>query len=143
MQADDHRTAALHSWQAGDVTGAIAQLRDGVRLTPGDSTLRITLAEYLWASYEFDEALQNYTLAADADPANSMLFVQVAQKLFSLGHFAPAVAWLEKASARAPADAAIRTMLGEVCERCDRLDHAERYAHEALGLDPAHPKAIR
>jgi Flp pilus assembly protein TadD len=143
MQADDHRTAALHSWQAGDVTGAIAQLHDGVRLTPGDSTLRITLAEYLWASYEFDEALQNYTLAADADPANSMLFVQVAQKLFSLGHFAPAVAWLEKASARAPADAAIRTMLGEVCERCDRLDHAERYAHEALGLDPAHPKAIR
>ena len=143
MKANDLSDAALRAWQAGDIAAAIGHLRDAVRLAPGDATLKVTLADYLWASYEFEEALRTYTQTTDADPTSPLLCVQVAQKLFSLGRFEPAAVLLENASLRAPLDAAIKTMLGEICERCDRLDDAERHARDALALDAAHVKAFR
>lgn len=143
MKANDLSDAALRAWQAGDIAAAIGHLRDAVRLAPGDATLKVTLADYLWAGYEFEEALRTYAHSTDADTNSPLLCVQLAQRLFSLGRFEPAAAWLEKAGARAPSDAAIKTMLGEICERCDRLDDAERHARQALALDAAHAKAYR
>lgn len=140
MQANDHGDAALRAWQAGDVVGAIKHLRDAVRLSPEDATLKMALEEYLWVNYEFEEALQTYARSADANPS---LCVKLAQRFFSLGRFEPAAAWLEKACQRAPDDVAVKTMLGEICERCDRLDEAECHAHEALALDAEHIKAHR
>jgi Flp pilus assembly protein TadD len=143
MQAEDYRGAALRAWQSGDVADAIKLLRDAVRLSPEDVTLKVTLGEYLWANYEFDEALRMYAQSTESNPKSPLLCVQAAQRLFSLGRFDPAAAWLEEASQRAPSDAAIKTMLGEICDRCDRLDDAERHAHDALALDAEHVKAHR
>ncbi len=143
MKANNFSDAALRAWQAGDVGGAVTHLRDAVRLAPEDVMLKVSLAEYLWASYEFEEALRTYEQSTEADTNSPLLCVQMAQRLFSLGRFEPAAAWLEKASQRAPSDAAVKTMLGEICERCDRLDDAERHARGALALDAESVRAFR
>src|SRR5262245_48534908 len=124
MQANDYRDAAIRAWQSGDIVEAIARIRDAVRVAPEDETLKVTLGEYLWANYEFDEALRAYAQCAEADLKNPLLCAQVAQKHFSLGRFESAAKWLEKATQRAPADPAMKAMLGELCERCDRLNDA-------------------
>ena len=143
MKTNNLRDAALRAWQEGDIAGAITNLRNAVRLAPEDATLKLTLAEYLWGNYEFEEALRTYAQSTDTEPTNPLLCVQVAQRLFSLGRFESAAAWLERAGERAPSDAAIKTMLGEICERRDRLDDAERHAREALALNAEHVKALR
>ncbi len=143
MQSIAHRDAAARAFQAGDIIEAIARMRDAVRSAPQDLPLAATLGEYLWANYEFEEALRIFEICAEAQVDNSLLCAQVAQKHFSLGRFESAALWLKKAVQRNPADAALKTMLGEIHERCDRLDDAEQLAHEALSLDPENIKASR
>ena len=143
MRSTDYRNAAIQAWQSGDAVEAISRMRDAVRATPADLSLLATLGEYLWANYEFDEALRIFGVCAEDEKFNSLLCIQVAQKHFSLGRFEPAAMWLEHAVHRAPADTVAKTMLGEVCERCDRLDDAERHARDALRLNAENVKAFR
>jgi Flp pilus assembly protein TadD len=139
----DLKHAASEACRSGDLAQALTLLRQAILRAPDDVALRVELAECLWADYDFEAALRAWAVASEKAGTNPNLCAQVAQKLFSLGRFAPSAAWLEKAIALAPRDAGLRVMLGEVYERCDRLDEAERQARAALALDSASVKAIR
>jgi len=143
MDAAQILQQAVEALNAGELEKAQAQFREVSQLRPHDAPLQLELAAALWTAYDFEGALKAYERASVADPIAAAPCVLAAEKLFGIGRFRDCARWLEQAVARAPSDPAVHTMLGEVYDRANRLDDAERCAHEVLARHPQQLKAVR
>jgi tetratricopeptide (TPR) repeat protein len=139
-QLRDQAHAALRQ---GDITLAKARFHDAVQASAGNARLLRELGGSLWALYDFTAALDAYRCAAQAEPQSTESHLLAAQKLFSIARFRECAAWLEQARALNPHDATLLTMLGEVYDRNNRLDDAERCALEALTIAPRKIETVR
>ena len=112
---------AIASLQAGDLEQARIQFLEAGRLRPGDAAFQLRLAASLWTAHDFVAALSAFEQASRADQQAIAPCLLAAEKLFGLGRFRDCARWLEQATDRAPDDPAVRTMLGEVYDRANRL----------------------
>src|SRR5581483_9212724 len=137
------REQAVEALRGGEVPRAVEYLRAAIRLQPDRAAWHHELAECHWAAYEFNDALDCYlnALRFAADPVATCTLA--AKKLFGIARFREAAVWMERAVAHSPDDAALRTMLGEVCERSHQLSAAESHAQHALAVAPDHSRAVR
>ncbi|MGL4511480.1 MAG: type VI secretion system accessory protein TagJ [Lacipirellulaceae bacterium] len=65
--------AAVDALRSGDLTQALAQLRDDVRARPEDSRLRVFLFQLLAVTGDWERALAQLGVAAELDPAATMM----------------------------------------------------------------------
>jgi Flp pilus assembly protein TadD len=143
MDATLLRNQAYEALRHGDVTLARTRFREAVRSGATKGQLLRELAGSLWAIYDFEYALDAYRHAAAAEPDSADTQLLAAQKLFSLARFEECAGWLEQALDHRPGDSRLLTMLGEVHDRNNRLNEAERCAHEALAVAPADVRTVR
>lgn len=91
--------------------------------------------------YEMDEqpdkALEEFSEAAERDPANEALVLELAQRYFSVQQTEKAVKLLEKAAAVPGASGAVFAKLGEGYSRLDKFTPALNASKEAIKRDPA------
>jgi len=64
---------ALDALRRGDVSGALAELREEVKASPSDSRLRVFLFQLLSVVGEWDKALAQLGVAAELDPAAGVM----------------------------------------------------------------------
>ena len=143
MNAIQLRDQAHEALRQGDLPLARSRFQAAAQSQSADARLLCELGGSLWALYDFHAALAAYQRAAASDPQNSQPHLLAAQKLFSIARFQDCAHWLEQALPLNPNDPALLTMLGEVCDRNNRLADAERYARQALDLAPHAVKTVR
>ena len=99
-----------------------------------------SLARLLIRLKRYDEGVAELKLATDLLPegAETQYFYGVA--LNSLGRFAEALPYLEKAHMIAPRHLEYLTGLATVCRDAGKTNLALKYAREALMLEPANPQ---
>ncbi|MGI8604834.1 MAG: sulfotransferase [Verrucomicrobiales bacterium] len=130
------RNDALETFHRGDAPAAAAKLRGVIDRGGAALVDRLLLADFLWADFRFNEALETYreTLAGVGDTVQVPLLA--AKRLFSLGRFDAAATFLEIAAARQPDDPSVIRMLAELRDRQDRLPEAEALSREMLERFP-------
>jgi len=143
LTAAQYRGLALQALQSGEAEQAAELLRKATSLEPDNVGLLHDLAECQWADYQFDPALESYEAALRIASEPVATCVAAAKRLFGIGGFGESARWLQRAVTHSRRNAALLTMLAEVCERGNQLDDAERRGSEALALEPANVKAVR
>jgi DNA-binding response OmpR family regulator len=88
---DDAFETAIARYQAGDVDGAIAMLRDGVALDPAASKIRFALANLLQKEQRLEEAIDEYESVVELEPRYFPALTRLAYLYYKKGHTLRAV----------------------------------------------------
>jgi len=88
---DDPFGHAIERYQAGDVDGAIALLRDGIAADPAASKVRFALANLLQKSQRLEEAIDEYESVVELEPRYFPALTRLAYLYYKKGHVARAV----------------------------------------------------
>jgi tetratricopeptide (TPR) repeat protein len=93
---------------------------------------------------KYTEAIDKYSQALKIDTGNLFADYQLAYSLFSLDKGKDGIPYLEKViKANTNLNAAAYDLLGLICFRDKKYDEAEKYAIEAIKLDPKHASSQR
>jgi Flp pilus assembly protein TadD len=119
---------------AGQEADVAATLREGLARLPRDATLHHALGLSLVRSKQSDEALRELAQATKLDPVNARFAYVLGVAQHSFGEAKAAVATLEAASSRHPADRAIlEALVSFNREAGDRVE-ADRYVERLRAL---------
>ncbi|MHC5024635.1 MAG: tetratricopeptide repeat protein, partial [Planctomycetota bacterium] len=118
-------------------------LRDGVRRQPEAAAVHHALGLLLVRTDRLDDAVESLGQAARLEPGNSRFAYVYAIALDSAGDTVQALAELEDAHRRHPADREILVALIAFNRDADRLDAARLYAERLVELSPRNPEARR
>ena len=88
---DDAFETAIARYQAGDVDGAIAMLRDGVALDPAASKIRFALANLLQKEQRLEEAIDEYESVVELETRYFPALTRLAYLYYKKGHTLRAV----------------------------------------------------
>ncbi len=138
---------------AGDLDGAIAQLRQTNATTPRSVEGRYQLAVTLWNRYQraggrrqradLDEAVEVLSAAAEQDPDQAQVQLVLGQLLAEQQNMGAAVVHLRRALTLAPDNPEHAYSLGLALRLQGDLDEAETQFRAALAKSPAHALARR
>ncbi|WP_338664826.1 tetratricopeptide repeat protein [Pararoseomonas sp. SCSIO 73927] len=128
---------AMAREQAGDWSGAQADLRQALTLAPDQPALLNHLA-YGWVERgeRLQEARAMLEKAVAARPGDGNIADSLGWALFRLGDVKGAIIWLEKAAELESRNATINDHLGDVYWAAGRHAEARFQWRRALGLDP-------
>lgn len=134
------RLAALKRY-SGDFDAFERLMAEAIALEPGNSAVRIHLADELAASGRLEEAVAWYRRAVEAESDSIEAIVKLGQSLAGTGKGEEAVSLLERASSERRASADLPYNLGVLHTMAGRVEEAERCFREALERRPGHLEA--
>jgi tetratricopeptide (TPR) repeat protein len=134
--------ADLHR-EAGRETDCERTLRDGLSKVPGSGDLMHALGLALVRQRRLDEAVPQFDAAVRAGPEQARFAYVYAVALESMGRMEPALAALEAAIARLPADSDLRELQVEFLAKHGDLPRARAAALDYLGRWPDSAAAAR
>ena len=128
----------------GQIEAALAAYREARGLAPERVEVRLLLADTLRRVGRLDEAEVEYAAAASLDPRRAEAVTGLAMVRRARFDFEGAIAILEPALGRVPADrrADLLLTLAETRRRQGRPDEAERLLREVLRARPGEPPAL-
>lgn len=121
-----------------DIPGAVASLKEAVRLAPGFSAAWNNLGTIAYQTRNLSEAESHFREALRHDPASYEPLVNLGGVLLSEGKLPEALELNRAAVRRRPNDALANSQLGLCLYRNGELDSASRYLETAKRLDPNH-----
>jgi tetratricopeptide (TPR) repeat protein len=127
---------ALLLADAGDPGGAIALLREAIRLLPSNSQLHNNLGHVLRRAKDPDGAIAAFREATRLGPEDPLPWGNLGSVLAAKKDFAGAAAAYREAIRLNSADADSRIGLGSVLFDLGKADEAADYFREAVCLDP-------
>jgi tetratricopeptide (TPR) repeat protein len=92
---------------------------------------------------EGDAAIQDYTQAAEAQPADDALVLEVSDRLLAANKFEEALKVLSRAASQPAVPGEVLARLGSVQATLGKTNEAVATARRALSLTPAAPEATR
>jgi tetratricopeptide (TPR) repeat protein len=119
-----------------DPEGAVEELKQAIRLRPGDTNVRNNLGFYLDRCGRKEEAAQCFREVLDAEPRHFVAHYNLAGILAEQGCLAEARRHLEQAVRLDPKYAKAHNRLGEVCMRLGETAAAVESFRRAVELQP-------
>lgn len=122
---DVHSVRWYVHYLKGNNDEALADVRAGLRLKPGDLTLQAGLADILYNKRMYADAVEAYVAVADRIPNNGNVYFNIANAHFNLGNTADQLAASEKAiSGRTKYIAESYFLMGDAYHKQRNLDSA-------------------
>jgi tetratricopeptide (TPR) repeat protein len=125
----------------GDLQGAIANYRRGLKLMPNDTTLHSALGDALWNVSDWDGALASYRRALELDPENAYSHNSAAWRFANRtdadGKFLQAeqaVEWARKATELEPDQPAYQNTFGLALYRAGQWREASEALLKSISL---------
>ncbi|EHA16246.1 hypothetical protein HAL1_07100 [Halomonas sp. HAL1] len=133
---------AMRSWEAGEIAGMEADLRQVLRTDPDNAealnALGYTLAD-LNLPGRLQEAFELIERAYEADPNNPAVLDSMGWVYFRLGQPEEALPWLESAYTQIP-DQEVAAHLAEVLQALGREEEARRLIEQIMQRTNLHPQ---
>ena len=133
---------AMRRWEAGDIAGMEADLRQVLRTDPDNAealnALGYTLAD-LNLPGRLQEAFELIERAYEADPDNPAVLDSMGWVYFRLGQPDEALPWLESAYTQLP-DQEVAAHLAEVLQALGREEEARRLIEQIMQRTNLHPQ---
>ncbi|NYS78345.1 tetratricopeptide repeat protein [Halomonas glaciei] len=133
---------AMRRWEAGDIAGMEADLRQVLRTDPDNAealnALGYTLAD-LNLPGRLQEAFELIERAYEADPDNPAVLDSMGWVYFRLGQPEEALPWLESAYTQIP-DQEVAAHLAEVLQALGREEEARRLIEQIMQRTNLHPQ---
>ncbi|MEO8663462.1 MAG: tetratricopeptide repeat protein [Bryobacteraceae bacterium] len=133
--AEVHELLARALEDAGRNEEAVTQLRDALRMAPGENRLRGLLAGALWHGRHYDEAASTFAELVKAEPDRADWQYQFGDCLFNLGKVEEAVPHLQKAVEINPGLLTAQAVLGRTLMQLGNDKAALPHLEKALPLD--------
>ncbi|MHB8503783.1 MAG: tetratricopeptide repeat protein [Candidatus Acidiferrales bacterium] len=131
-----HYNLAAILQMKGDVSGAVAEFEQTVRLQPDDPTANNALGGALLASGRIDEAIAHLNTALKGRPDYFDAHYNLGNALATRGDFAGALAHFRAAVRLNPGDAGAEANLGSALAETGNLKEARLHFERALQIDP-------
>jgi Flp pilus assembly protein TadD len=142
VAAEQHGSRGSGLLRAGDLQGAERELREAVRLSPGDASLVETLAVTLAMQRRFEEAGAFFQQAVTLNPSDLAYRRNLAANEWQLGHLEAARQNLEHILKVSPGDKGATFLLGMVCENSRDYIRALRLLASVPDLTAQQPEAL-
>ena len=107
-----------------DFAGAEREYRQAIQLTQNSAEAHFAYANFLTAMTRFDEAMREYKIAQQLDPASLPIIDTMAWALYVAGKYDEAFWQCQKVLERDPNYARVHLHLGEIYEAQGRLDQS-------------------
>ncbi|MBI5210518.1 MAG: tetratricopeptide repeat protein [Elusimicrobia bacterium] len=127
--------------QGGELEKAEAQLREALRLKPGEGRAHHMLGVVLEAEGKLAEARREYEESRRLDATSANGSLSLGKLLLREGDLEGALARLREAVAREPGSVEARLALGQALDGCGRGQEARREYEEVVRLDGGHGAA--
>jgi len=111
-----------------------------LELNPDLPEAHMALGNYYYYGYlDYDRALEQFAIARESQPNNSLLFAAIGYIRRRQGKFEQALANLKKASELDPLDKLVAMEVARTFMLLRKYPEAERYFERAISLAPDHP----
>jgi Flp pilus assembly protein TadD len=141
-KAVGHRAAGAMRLKAGDVAGALGELRQAVQADPGDPEAWTLLGNALFEAQRYEEAEKSYRTALDLDRRLRPVRRSLAQLALRRGRRPEAERLLRELAAEDPRDPDGQIALGTLLASRGDLGGARAAFSQALATSPRHPAAL-
>lgn len=131
---------------AGRTKEARQHFEEALKLDPDCLLALLYLGDMEHAQGNTEKAIESWRdLAFRAPDHGGLVFDRLERAFFETGHFGEVVPFYRELLHRAPREAAVPALLAlaEIHRRKGDLDEAETFLHEALEIEPDHPRAHR
>ena len=126
--------ARLYS-QNGRRADAITELREAVKLRPGDLLATSDLAEALWADRQYEESIRLLSPLLQSNPRRGYWQFEMGDSLFNLGRSDQAIIHLKEAARLSPELLPAQAKLGEALLRMGDATGALPHLERAQAMD--------
>jgi Flp pilus assembly protein TadD len=141
-KAAGHRAAGAMRLKAGDVAGALAELRAAVEASPADPRTWTLLGDALFEAQRYDEAEKSYRTALELDRRSRPVRRSLAQLALRRGRLPEAERLLRELVSEAPGDPDYQLALGTLLAARGDLGSARATFARVLAISPRHPAAL-
>jgi Flp pilus assembly protein TadD len=141
-KAAGHRAAGALRLKAGDVAGALGELRVAVQTSPADAEAWALLGNALFEAQRYEEAEKSYRTALELDRGSRPVRRSLAQLAVRRGRLPEAERLLRELAAEAPRDPDVQLALGTLLASRGDLGGAKAAFAQALAAAPRHAAAL-
>jgi Flp pilus assembly protein TadD len=141
-KAAGHRAAGALRLKAGDVAGALGELRVAVQTSPSDGEAWTLLGNALFEAQRYEEAEKSYRTALELDRGSRLVRRSLAQLSLRRGRLPEAERLLRELAAEAPRDPDLQLALGTLLASRGDLGGAKAAFGQALAVAPRHAAAL-
>jgi lipopolysaccharide biosynthesis regulator YciM len=131
---------------AGNAKAAKQHFEEALKLDPACYLAYLYLGDMEQAEGNTEKAVEHWrTLALEAPQNGTLVFDRLERAFFELGHYGDVVSFYREFLHRAPREDAVAGLLAlaEIHRRKGDLAEAESFLHEAMEIEPDHPRAHR
>ncbi len=131
---------------AGNPKEARQHFEEALKLDPDCLLAYLYLGDMEHAEGRTEKAVEHWRTLALKNPERAgLVFDRLERAFFEMGHFGDVVSFYQELLHRAPREASVPPLLAlaEIHRRKGDLAEAETFIHEALEVDPDHPRAHR
>jgi Flp pilus assembly protein TadD len=141
-KAAGHRAVGALRLKAGDVAGALAELRAAVQASPSDGEAWALLGNALFEAQRYEEAEKSYRTALELDRGSRPVRRSLAQLAVRRGRLPEAERLLRELAGEAPHDPEVQVALGALLASRGDLGGAKAAFERALAAAPRHAAAL-
>jgi Flp pilus assembly protein TadD len=141
-KAAGHRAAGALRLRAGDVAGALGELRVAVQTSPSDAEAWALLGNALFEAQRYEEAEKSYRSALELDRGSRPIRRSLAQLAVRRGRLPEAERLLRELVAEAPRDPELQLALGTLLASRGDLGEAKAAFGQALAAAPRQAAAL-
>jgi Flp pilus assembly protein TadD len=141
-KAAGHRAAGALRLRAGDVAGALGELRVAVQANPADAEAWALLGDALFEAQRYEEAEKSLRTALELDRGTHPVRRALAQLAVRRGRLPEAERLLRELAAEAPRDPDLQVALGTLLASRGDLGGAKAAFERALAAVPRHAAAL-
>lgn len=141
VRVRDLRAEASRRADANDLKGAVNELSEAARLSPGDSEIQIELGRYLRRAGDRKGSEMAFRRVLEAEPLNAEAHYQIGRLLAGDGDVQGALASLERATRIEPLALNYHAALAQTYLRLRRNDEGVQELRLARSLDPGDSEA--
>jgi Flp pilus assembly protein TadD len=141
-EAAGHRAAGALRLRAGDVAGALGELRAAVQVDPADGEAWALLGNALFEAQRYEESERSYRTALELDRGSRPVRRSLAQLAVRRGRLPEAERLLRELASEAPRDPEYQVALGTLLASRGDLGGAKAAFGQALAAAPRHAAAL-
>jgi predicted Zn-dependent protease len=141
-KAAGHRAAGALRLKAGDVAGALGELRVAVQTDPADPEAWALLGNAQFEAQRYEEAEKSYRAALELDRGSRPVRRSLAQLSVRRGRLPEAERLLRQLAGEAPRDPDLQLALGTLLASRGDLGGAKAAFGQALSAAPRHAAAL-
>jgi Flp pilus assembly protein TadD len=141
-KAAGHRAVGALRLKAGDVAGALSELRAAVQVSPADPEAWALLGNALFEAQRYEEAERSYRSALELDHGSRPVRRSLAQLAVRRGRLPEAERLLRELAIEVPGDPDPQLALGALLAARGDPNGAKAVFYRALAAAPRHPAAL-